>query len=145
VLSQTSEYALRAMTFLTEQGESPMTSQAISEATQVPKHYLSKVLRMLVLAELITATRGPTGGFQINRDRPPITVLDVVNAVDPIQRIAECPLGRPDHTDLCPLHRMMNQTIDQVIRSMEQVRIEQLCESFVPSDKTDQPPGRTRS
>jgi DNA-binding IscR family transcriptional regulator len=44
-----------------------------------------------------------------------LTVLDVVNAVEPIERIATCPLGLASHgTRLCPLHRRMDNALASV-------------------------------
>jgi len=46
--------------------------------------------------------------------KPPeeLTILDVVNAVDPIQRINSCPLDLKTHGGhLCALHRRMDNAI----------------------------------
>jgi DNA-binding IscR family transcriptional regulator len=46
-----------------------------------------------------------------------LTILEVVNAVEPIQRIRTCPLGLAAHgTHLCPLHRR----VDNALALMEQ-------------------------
>ena len=49
--------------------------------------------------------------------RPPeeLTVLDVVQAVDPLKRIEVCPLGLRGHgANLCPLHRRLDQAVATV-------------------------------
>ena len=44
-----------------------------------------------------------------------LTVLEVVNAVDPICRIQECPLGLASHgVRLCPLHKRMDRALEQI-------------------------------
>src|SRR5262245_55651805 len=105
MFSQTVEYALRAMIHLAGLNGVATTSQSIALRTSVPPGYLSKVLRDLVVARLVASYRGPGGGFMLARDPARITILDVVNAVDPIQRIHHCPAGNPEHADLCALHR----------------------------------------
>jgi DNA-binding IscR family transcriptional regulator len=56
LLSQTAEYALRAMAWLSLQSRSePQRARDLSAATQIPLHYLSKILRRLVLAGLLTS------------------------------------------------------------------------------------------
>jgi Rrf2 family protein len=127
MFSQTSEYALRAAMYLTEHPEVPASSECISEAMQVPKPYLSKILRDLVVAGLVRSLRGPRGGFGLAKPANTITVLDVINAVDPIQRITRCPLGRPDHQQLCPLHRQMDVAIQQVECSLRATSLAQLA------------------
>ncbi|MBL8762753.1 MAG: Rrf2 family transcriptional regulator [Phycisphaerae bacterium] len=130
MLSQTIEYALRAMTFLasTDAGAS-LNSEAIAERTQVPKGYLSKILRDLVVAELIVSRRGPNGGFALGRSPGRISMLDVVNAVDPIPRIKKCPLGNPAHIQLCPLHRRLDDAIATIERDFEQTTLAEVIES----------------
>lgn len=109
MFSTTTEYALRAAVFLSEAGSQNQTSQRVAEATKVPVQYMSKVLQMLAEAGVATSQRGPTGGFALARDASQITLLDVVSAVEPIQRILECPLGLPEHAEqLCPLHRVLD-------------------------------------
>lgn len=116
MISQTIEYALRAMNILASLDGAATTSEAIAKATRVPQAYLSKVMRDLVCADLVRSFRGPNGGFVLARDAGAITLLDIVNAVDPIRRIAACPLEDPRHADLCPLH----QCLDDCLAHMEE-------------------------
>jgi hypothetical protein len=54
-------------------------------------------------------------------------VLDVVQAVDPIQRIKQCPLGIKSHgVNLCPLHRRLDQAIAMVEDSFARSSIAEL-------------------
>lgn len=114
MFSQTVEYALRAMVCLASGDHTPYTSQVISGRTRLPGGYLSKVLRDLVLAKLVTSQRGPNGGFLIAREPGQISILDVVNAVDPIKRITHCPMGNPAHVRLCTLHERLDTAMGQV-------------------------------
>lgn len=118
MFSKTVEYALRAMARLVEsdlRGQGGQTVGQISVHTQVPVAYLSKVLQNLAREKLIVSQRGIGGGFRLARPAPEITILEVVNAVDPIERIAVCPLGLPAHgTHLCPLHRKMDDALAMV-------------------------------
>ena len=87
MLSNTAEYALRAIVYLATHQDRPCTAQAIAKATKVPSGYLSKVLQDLVKAGLTHSQRGPNGGFTLSRSPRRMSVLEVVNAVDPIRRI----------------------------------------------------------
>lgn len=110
MISQTSEYALRATLFLAARPtDRPASANEISEATQVPPRYLQRVLRMLARAGLLTAQRGTGGGFALAKVPSAISVLDVLKASDTqMQRIQRCPLGIKAHRQLCPLHRMLD-------------------------------------
>lgn len=115
MLSSTAEYALRAAVCLaTSRGEA-RTAQQIAQTTLVSPAYLSKILQDLVRAGLARSQRGPSGGFTLSRDPADVSVLDVINAVDPIRRIRECPLGIPSHgKNLCLLHKRLDEAIAHV-------------------------------
>jgi Rrf2 family transcriptional regulator, nitric oxide-sensitive transcriptional repressor len=115
MFSQTAEYALRATVMLGSNPGSPQTTQQIAEQTRVPFGYLSKVLQALGRAGLVEAQRGLYGGFVLSRPLDKLTILDVINAIDPLKRIERCPLGLAEHgSRLCALHRRLDQGIAQI-------------------------------
>ena len=129
MLSTTAEYALRIMISLTEWGDGPMTSERIAGVTQVPPDYAVKVLQMLGRAKLVWAQRGRGGGFQLACDPSETSLLDVVNAIDPLKRIEKCPLGRESHEGtLCPLHRRIDEVTAQLQDSFAQMSLRNVVE-----------------
>jgi len=146
MLSQTVEYALRAVVYLADQHSSPLTTEQIARRTRVPKAYLSKILQNLVRAELVHSQRGLGGGMTLARSPDEITILDVVNAVEPITRIRSCPLGLTTHgARLCPLHRRLDNALALVEKAfaettlsdvlVEPSRSTPLCEFPKPAKK----------
>jgi len=112
VISQTAEYALRAMICLAADPKRSLTTQQLAAATRVPAGSLSKVLQTLGRSGLVVSQRGLGGGFAAGADPKGISVLDVINAVDPIRRIRSCPLHLNAHgTELCPLHRRLGDAM----------------------------------
>lgn len=112
MLSSTAEYALRIMIHLTESNGEQLTSDEISIATKVPSDYTVKVLQWLGREGLVLGQRGRRGGFRLDCDPDKTTLLDVVNVIDPLERILECPLGREAHKSaLCPLHKCLDEVI----------------------------------
>lgn len=139
MFSQTVEYALRAVVHLAYQAPAACTTDQLAEATQVPKAYLAKVVQALVRAGVVHSQRGLGGGVMLARDPRELTLLDVVNAVDPVERIRACPLGLKSHgVRLCPLHRRLDAayalvedafrrtTLAEVLGEPEKIR--PLCE-----------------
>ncbi len=109
MFSQTTEYALRAMSCLAYAPESPVSTTDLATQTRVPSNYLAKVLQILASAGLIVGRRGVGGGYRLSRSPAEITMLEVINAVTPIERIGQCPLGIKSHgTSLCSLHRRLD-------------------------------------
>jgi Rrf2 family protein len=126
MFSQTAEYALRAVVYLASQGGAAQTTQQIAEATRVPAGYLAKVMQGLSRADLVHSQRGLHGGFTLTRPADKLTVLDVVQAVDPVRRIRSCPLGIKGHVNLCPLHRRLDQAIALVEEALKKSSIAEL-------------------
>ena len=116
MFSQTQEYALRAVVWLAQhQSEGAVGNQVIAEGTAVPTSYLSKVLQQLAREGIVESKRGVGGGFQLTRDPDELTVLEVVNAVDPMRRITSCPLGLKTHKHkLCPMHNRLDEALEMV-------------------------------
>jgi len=93
---------------------------ALAERTRVPSHYLAKVLQQLSAADLVTGRRGVRGGYKLARSASDITMMDVVRSVSRLDRIKTCPLGIANHgTNLCPLHRMMDQVSKVVMEVLD--------------------------
>lgn len=127
MISQTAEYALRAVVFLAENAGIGHTTEQIAAATKVPSPYLAKVLQSLGRAQIVQSQRGLGGGFSLKKTANELTVLDVVNAVDPIERITECPLGLDAHAKkLCPLHTRLDEANALVERAFAQTTISDL-------------------
>ncbi len=124
MISQTVEYALRAVVYLAGKVPAGQTTDQIATATRVPKAYLSKVLQGLVRAGVVHSQRGSGGGMTLVKDPSSLTILEVVNAVEPIGRIRECPLGLESHgTRLCPLHRRLDDAMATVEKAFEQTTL----------------------
>lgn len=128
MFSQTAEYALRAIVWLAEHvDQGPLGNQAIAEATQVPQTYSAKVMQSLVKAGLVSSRRGVGGGFVLNRPATEITVHDVVDSVDPIQRFDDCPLRLMGHRKRrCSMHAQLNAAVEQVEQALSASTIDDL-------------------
>lgn len=127
MISQTAEYALRAVVWLAEHTGSAQTTEQIAQEMRIPAGYLSKVLQMLGRANLVISQRGIRGGFVLSKAPSEITVLHVLNAVDPIQRIKECPLGRAHGKNLCALHDRLDAALALIEDSFRSCTLEDLC------------------
>lgn len=109
MFSQTVEYALRAVVWLSAHQKHPLTTEQMAGPIKVPPSYLSKVLQLLVRAGLVESQTGPRGGYRLARPPAEVTILDVVNVIEPLERITACPLGFEAHRGrLCPLHSRMD-------------------------------------
>ncbi len=129
MISPTAEYALRAVVAIAQTDGHSTTTSSITKTTKVPAGYLPKVLQMLGRAGLVDSRRGAGGGFKLTKPPNMLSVLEVVNAVDPIKRIKECPLGLETHgVNLCPLHMRLDKATEHVEHSFATTSISELLQ-----------------
>lgn len=127
MISQSAEYALRAAVSLAANPQIRMSTARIAEETRVPAGYLPKVLQALARAGLVASIPGRSGGFLLALAPGDISLLDVVNAVEPVKRIETCPLRLRSHqTALCPLHRRLDQAAAAVEQAFASTSIEEV-------------------
>jgi len=116
LIPKTVEYALRAVVWLASSERPSQSREEIARGTRVPAGYLSKVLNALKRAGILRSLPGRGGGFALQRPPDAISVLEIVSAIAPLQRIRTCPLGLASHGGrLCALH----QRLDQALASTE--------------------------
>lgn len=129
LLSDASEYALRAVVWLAQRPGQSQKVRQIAEGIHAAPGYLVKVLQALAKVDILSAQRGSHGGFTLERDPVTLTVLEVINSVDPVERIMTCPLGLKSHgTHLCPMHRKVDDAIAVIEESFRSTTIRQLLD-----------------
>lgn len=132
MISKTAEYALRAIACLAADIEKPLSADSLAQKTKVPRRYLTRVMQDLAAAEIVSSRSGPGGGYVLTRPTNQLTILDVVNAVSPLQRINSCPLGLKSHKSLCPLHAELDRAYAATADAFASVTIAALIESTSP-------------
>lgn len=132
MLSKTAEYALRAVMCLASNGASSTSADILAERTKVPRRYLNRVLQDLAAASLVASKSGPGGGYILQGTPAETSLLSVVNAVSPVERIRECPLGLKSHTKLCPLHAELDKAYAATERAFAGVTLQDMLESTNP-------------
>lgn len=129
MLPKTAEYALRAVVWLATNVDQREAADTLAERTKVPRRYLNKVLQELVQAGLVTSQSGPGGGYALAVPPEKVSILDVVNAVTPLERIRHCPLGLPSHTRLCRLHKELDRVYAETEKALGRMTVVQLLQT----------------
>ena len=129
MLPKTAEYAFRAVVWLGRTEDQCESADRLAENIKVPRRYLHTVLQELVRAKLVRSQSGPGGGYALARPARKVTILDVVNAIAPLERIRRCPLGLRTHTRLCPLHKELDDVYAAAEKALARVTIAQLVHS----------------
>jgi Rrf2 family protein len=148
LLSDACEYALRAVVFMAQRPGQTHKVREIAQATHAAPGYLVKVLQLLAKARILSAHRGSAGGFTLLADPATLSVLEVINAIDPIERIQKCPLGLAAHGQcLCPMHKRIDEAMAGIEASFGSSTILELvgspsaitpfCDANPATDRTD--------
>lgn len=145
IQSAATKYAIRALCHLAQQPPgSPAQAREISETLDIPYHYLSKILQDLARKGVLASTKGPGGGFRLNRPAGEISLYAVIEAVEGPISDDECMLGLETCSDEapCPMHvfwkglrstfrdRMKAVSLTDIVRAAErkqQVRLAHLA------------------
>lgn len=91
MISQTAEYALRAVLHLAGRPPQRLTSAAESAAAiSVAERYLARVLNALAHAGVLRSVRGPHGGFRLALPASQLTLAEVVAPFDAVGDPPQC-------------------------------------------------------
>lgn len=135
ILSQTALYALRAMATLAQLAPgASLRAPEIAESTDTPVHYVSKVMRKLVLRKLVRGQRGHGGGFQLARPPAAIRLADVLEAVGVVSEPEACAFGwvSCDPDQPCPLHPVWSRLKDSYTKWSEEITLADLPAAAPP-------------
>ena len=103
MISQTAEYALRAVVHLAQLDLTSLTPVGdIAADLDVPANYLSKILHQLARAGVVESSRGPHGGFRLSSTPDQIALAEVIGAFDSLHDQRRCLLGRARCSDAYP-------------------------------------------
>lgn len=116
MISQTAQYALRAVVCLAQASQSSLTTEQLAEMTKVPLMYLSKVMQALVRADIVTSKPGKTGGFALKIPPETLSLQTVIEAIDVPQGVETYPLDMQSYGSvLRPLYLRLSQ-MDALVR-----------------------------
>ncbi|MDD2386320.1 MAG: Rrf2 family transcriptional regulator [Bacteroidales bacterium] len=90
-LSEANILSFHSIALIAAAEEKGINALKISELTNCSRNHLFKVLESLVKAGLIYSTRGPRGGYFLNKPADTIYLLDVFEALN----------GKVDENEIC--------------------------------------------
>lgn len=129
VLSQTAEYALRAVLYLAGPAAGRQVSvDEIAAQLGIPASYLSKTLQILVKEKVLASERGRTGGFRLAHSPHRLTLLRVIAPFEETSGKRRCLLGRTTCADqtACAAHHAWKPTADRINEFFRMTTVAQL-------------------
>jgi FeS assembly SUF system regulator len=98
-ISKLTDYATVIMSYLAQTPQQVVSAAQIATGIHLRVPTVSKILKILAEAELVTSTRGTGGGYRVARSSSEITVAQVVTAIEGSLAMTECCRGE----NLCVL------------------------------------------
>lgn len=102
-ISEAASIGIHVIVLIARSKQDNMNVKKLSELTGASKNHIAKVMQRMVKHNFVKSTRGPSGGFILNKPPEDITLLNVYEAIEGEMAIAECPFGKQK----CPFEECM--------------------------------------
>ena len=128
MISQTAQYALRAVVCLARDKDHPKTTEMLSEMTHVSPEYLSKVMQALVRGNIVVSKPGKAGGFSLKISPEVLDMQTIIDLIDDGFQEDLSPAMQSYGHPLRSLHQKIRQLRAMVRKECSSVKIVDLIE-----------------
>ena len=132
MITRETDYSMRLMVALAERHKQGVTSASSADVAQemdIPYRFLRKLIRRLVMADLILSRRGKGGGVALARKPSDINLLDILTATGPKGiELSPCVLD-PDgcsRSSICRIHKEFARIQEDVGKRLKLVHLSDL-------------------
>ena len=128
-ISRLTDYATVVLATLAEEPNRVQTATALAERTRIALPTVSKLLKQLQRANLVTSTRGLHGGYQLGRAAEQISAADILDALEGPVALTDCAAGQ-GHCEIegnCRVNRGWQRLNLAIRRSLQDVNLAQLA------------------
>lgn len=138
-ISRLTDYGTVVLAHLAHAGAALASASEVAAATGIGLPTVSKLLKSLGKAGLVTSTRGSHGGYRLSRDARKISAADVIDALEGPVSITECSAGDShcDYESVCSVGGAWQRINVAIRRSLDNVSLADLLltKSRVPDLK----------
>ncbi|HHJ10895.1 MAG TPA: Rrf2 family transcriptional regulator [Bacteroidetes bacterium] len=134
MLSNTSKYAIRALIYLELYSNKKNRAgiKKVAGELNIPAPFLGKILQMLVKHQLLDSTKGPHGGFCLNKPALDIPLMAVIEIIEGKEIFDNCVI-RTTHCDgdkPCSMHHKLAPLRSEIKRIFASETIADLVSEF---------------
>ncbi len=132
MFSKACEYAIRATIFIAEQSlqKNKVGQKAIAKAIDSPEAFTAKTLQKLTKNNVVTAHKGPNGGFYLSEAQlQTICLRNIVEAIDGDDLFVSCGLGLHKCNDKkpCPVHHQFKAIRDELTSMLQNTTVQHMA------------------
>lgn len=134
IFTKSCQYAIRAVLYLAQSNdrEESVHVRQISQALEIPHHFLGKVLQILSRHGIVSSQKGMKGGFHLARHPHEITLFEITNAIDGMTVFDECIFGFPGCRDSkpCSIHTIWKDPKESILTMLRSKSIADLSKEM---------------
>ncbi len=133
-ISRLTDYGTVVLAHLARDDASLVSAAEVATATGIALPTVSKLLKALAKAELVSSTRGPHGGYRLACDARAISAADVIDALDGPVSITECSSGdsRCDFEANCHVGSAWQRINVAIRRALDEISLADLLRATGP-------------
>lgn len=98
-ISKLADYGTVVMVYLAQRPQTLCSARDIAANTHITIPTVSKILKRLTAAGLLSSVRGVAGGYRLQRPALEISVAEIIDALDEFRGLTECSI----HPNECSL------------------------------------------
>ncbi len=138
-ISKLADYGTVVMVYLARHAQTLCNARDIALHTHLTVPTVSKLLKRLTAAGLLTSVRGSSGGYRLQRPAAEISVAKIISALEEQLGLTQCSL----HPNICSLQEVCHiqgnwQLISQAIETaLDSVSLEVLAKPSLPAVNVD--------
>jgi FeS assembly SUF system regulator len=129
-LSKLADYGVVLMIFLADHREQESWSaRELSDEVRLPLPTVSKLLRKLAAARILSSRRGVRGGYRLARGAEDISLADILLAIEGPMAVTDCTADdgkRCEHEDGCSARSTWGQVNQRILNSLREVKLAEM-------------------
>ncbi len=140
MLSSANKYAIRSVLYLAlySNESKKIGVKTIADKLEAPQPFLAKLLQQLTRDQLVSSTKGPSGGFYLSKKDKKNTIWDIFKSIDGTKKFDQCFLGLSKCTieSPCPVHNIVADFKERILEEFKDKTISQFADEIKSKGKT---------
>ena len=127
-LSKTSEYAIRILSYMATEKAQCYSAKCLIDKLHISDKYLRRLMTDLTKAGLIYSTQGRNGGYFFAKDPSDISISEIIDIVEGMDKYTGCILGFKtcDDDNPCSMHIVWSSMRDKLVKTFNETKLSDL-------------------
>ena len=133
-ISRLTDYGTLVLAHLPSDTAQLLSAADVAAATGINLPTVSKLLKLLAKANLVTSTRGSQGGYRLSRSASEISAADIIDALEGPVSITECSAtdSHCDYESVCSVGGAWQRINVAIRRALDDINLHDLQRTRAP-------------